>query len=73
MTLTPSQWRWLRWIDENGGEATVEGQYVVCLRTNERSSVASAICFLHLLSRGALCMRGGRIVLSDYGRRLLKP
>ena len=73
MSLTDSQRHWLRWMVTNGGEATVQGNRIICLANNEKSSASSAIAFLHLLSKGALFINGGRLVVSDYGRRLLKP
>lgn len=71
MKLTDAQHKWLTWLAENGGEGSVQGQGIVAIKTRQKASTASAICFLHLVSQGAAFLRGGRLTLTDYGYRLL--
>lgn len=71
MNLTKAQMGYLEWIAREGGEATLERGGVVC--GGNRSSNASAISFLNLVVKGALAAKDGKLVITDYGRRLLTP
>ena len=71
MNLTKSQFFWLGWVQRNGGIAHCDRGMVAA--GNERSSNASAISFLNLVCKGALEAKDGKLVLTDYGRRLLTP
>lgn len=73
MTLTREQFKWLQWLKANGGEGAVIGPQVVATQTGEKSACAAAITFLHLLAKGVVFINGGRICVSDYGARMLKP
>lgn len=71
MNLTKAQFGYLQWIEREGGVATLERGGVVCGDT--KSSNASAISFLNLVAKGALEGKDGKLVITDYGRRLLTP
>lgn len=71
MSLTKAQFGYLQWIDREGGMATLERGGVVC--GGNKSSNASAISFLNLVVKGALEAKDGKLVITDYGRRLLTP
>jgi hypothetical protein len=71
MRLTKAQFGWLRWLRDNGGSGYVEGHRVVA--GGEQSLTNSAISFLKLVVVGALAVKDGRLVITEYGQRLLTP
>jgi hypothetical protein len=71
MKLTPTQFKWLQWLNERGGIGHIEKHRVVA--NGEGSTVGSAICFLKLMCVGAIVPMNGRLVINDYGKRLLTP
>lgn len=71
MTLTKAQFGYLAWIEREGGKATLERGAVVV--NGAKSSNASAISFLNLVVKGALEAKNGQLVITAYGRRLVKP
>lgn len=71
MTLTKSQHQYLAWLQQGGGVAHLERGAVVC--GGEKTANASAISFLNLVVKGALEAKDGKLVITDYGRRLLTP
>jgi hypothetical protein len=68
--LTTAQFGWLEWIDLNGGSAWLQGHKVIA--AGEEALAGSAVCFLALLLKGALEVKDRRLVVSDYGKRILK-
>lgn len=71
VNLTKAQFGYLQWIGREGGVATLERGAVCC--GGNKSSNASAISFLNLVVKGALEAKDGKLVITDYGRRLLTP
>jgi hypothetical protein len=69
--LTKAQLEWLQWLQENGGSAYLERQWVIA--NGHKSRFGSAISFLGLVVKGAIEAKNERLVLTDYGRKLLTP
>lgn len=72
MNLTKSQLQWLEWMSRNGGVATLERGGVVC-GDGGKTPNASSISFLNLVAKGAIEGKDGKLVITDYGRRVLSP
>jgi hypothetical protein len=71
MKLTTTQFDWLQWLHRNGGIAVMHGHRLMA--NGEETSVGSAVCFLKLVCVGAVAPQNNRLVITDYGRRLLAP
>lgn len=72
MNLSKTQFGYLKWVaDEGKGAVWLEKGGVTC--GGIRTSNASAISFLNLVVHGALEAKDGKLVITDYGRRLLTP
>lgn len=72
MKMTKAQFAWLRWLQERGGAGMIHGRGVIA--QGEISGMSAVICWLHLLSARAVDLTdAGRIVITEYGKRLLSP
>lgn len=71
MNLTKAQMGYLEWIAREGGVATLERGGVVV--GGVKSANAAAISFLNLVVKGALEGKDGKLVITDYGRRVVSP
>jgi hypothetical protein len=69
MKLTDTQHNWLKWLHNNGGSAFIERHWIIA--NGERSTYGSEISFLNLVVKGAIEARNGRLVITDYGYRIL--
>ena len=69
MSLTETQFKWLRWLHDNGGIARLERNKVVC--GERKSTNAAAISFLNLVAKGCLLPHEGRLFVTRYGKRCL--
>jgi hypothetical protein len=71
MKLSKAQFTWLKWLHDNGGSGYLDSHKVIA--GGEPSTFGSAISFLRLVVAGAIEGKDGRLVITDYGRRLLTP
>lgn len=70
--LTGTQFHWLRWFIAQGGDGRLNGEKVVAI-TGEESNAAACVSFLHLIVKGAIASKFGRLLVTEYGRRLAAP
>lgn len=71
MKLTKTQHYYLDLLDKSGGVCQCEG---LAVRIGEqKSSTGAAISFLNLVANGAIEGKAGKLLITDYGRRLLRP
>jgi len=70
--LSGTQFHWLRWFISNGGDGRLHGEQVIAIN-GEESTAASCVCFLHLIAKGAVQFKLGRLLVTEYGRRLAAP
>lgn len=69
--LTSTQIHWLQWLDKHGGAADVKGSTVI---SGEHETNASAcVPFLHLVVKGYVEARDGRLRISEKGRMFVNP
>lgn len=68
--LTNGQRSWLLWLHEHGGSGYLDKDRVIAAGC--RSGYGSSITFLHLVIKGAVEGKDRRLVITDYGRRLLE-
>ena len=63
VALTPAQAKWLNWLRENGGEATID-RYGRLIARGEVSNIGAHPAWIGLLAKGWLQGGGGRIVVT---------
>lgn len=71
MTLTDAQFKWLKWLHDNGGSAYVD-QYGRCIANGKKTVHGSQTAWLHMFVKGVIAAKENRIVLTDYGRGYLE-
>lgn len=69
MKFTDTQVQWLSWLQQHGGVGYLQRGRVVA--AGEESNMGCAISFLNLVAKGAIEAQHGRLVVTDYGRRVL--
>lgn len=72
MKLTGTQFKWLRWLDEHGGTATIYGTHIVAGNGDKTNGVA-ALPFLNLVAKGCVIGRALELQITEYGKRVLTP
>lgn len=72
MKLTPTQFRWLLWLAEHGGRASIHGVHIVA-NNGDRTNGMAALPFLNLVAKGCVEGRVNELQITDYGKRMLKP
>lgn len=71
MKLTATQFRWLQWLEKQGGRGQPKGLKIAA--GDEETNTGAAISFINLVAKGAVVGRDGYLEITDYGRRLLTP
>lgn len=69
--LTAKQFHWLRWLEQNGGIAYVNGSRVIIgeLKTN----TSACVPFLHLVMKGYVAAQDGCLRITSKGRQMVNP
>lgn len=67
---TPQQFDRLKWFKDQGGEAHVFGSHVV-VPSGIRVPIGAQITFLHLIARGFVTGRDGKLVITHAGEQAL--
>lgn len=73
MLLTSTQFHWLQWLAKHGGKAVPYGLKIRIVGSEEETNASASVSFIHLVAKGAIAGINGRLEITDYGRRLLKP
>jgi hypothetical protein len=74
MKLTSAQHRHLLWFANHGGMGYLKGARICCGENpDNRTNTSASLPFLALVAAGAIEGVGGRLRITEFGLRLLRP